>query len=291
MDHIIKVANKRKDGNALDIAARYSNVSVIGATSTQELEKRFITKNPEGKWTKCHCQMCDVQFYEGDMHIFSNNHKKNVAFNANMDMLLGKSRVPRINGMGFQPGPSGLIDPDAVSAYWGERTHLFHKSLALKVAGSGFNVRLKKGRTVFVPTSRLNALVPALVSYQSGQGKYGSANKVIWWHELPRKARIPKDHQWWPIAIMSFKPEEAARLKVEDWFGETPSELEDADEDDPMFVEADDEGDVSTSVGVASEAASSSSTVCTTLSIASCGRQGEDEVPDAWPIRITRSRM
>ena len=291
-DAVVKKASRHR----FDVGARFfgSINSKLLASSCEDIEKRFVlaeweVQGPE-KWLRRTCTMCGVVSYDPDKaHLQGQTHMKNLQFNVAMDTLLGPSLAPRVNGQGWKPGVDGVVTDTGISSYWGAQTHLFAMTLRDKTRTGGFNVRVTKKRHVFVPASSLQCMISALVSYQAGQGVYNTSNKVLFWHQLPKKVKIPETHSWWPVSIMSFKPEEAARLVVQDWWGPSPSDGEDDAEDNVMEVEDEDGSmEVAVEAAVGSDAATGATTASTTLAIATCGRQGEDEIPAAWPIRISR---
>jgi hypothetical protein len=64
--------------------------------------------------------------------------------------------------------------------------------------------------------------------------------------------------------------------------GEEEEEEDDDDEmPEPMEIEAD----------VATDAPPEAVNAVGTLCLATCVRQGEDDVPDAWPVRVIPSRL
>ena len=63
--------------------------------------------------------------------------------------------------------------------------------------------------------------------------------------------------------------------------GEEEEEEDDDEMPEPMEIEAD----------VATDAPPEAVNAVGTLCLATCVRQGEDDVPDAWPVRVIPSRL
>ena len=174
---------------------------IIDAEILGRVEQRWVKTSRDQWGLRRECQMCGVCTYD-DGHLKGQQHQKNLRFNASMDALLGPSSCPRINNVGLKAGAE--ITAEAMCDYWGKNTHLFHRTLALKRC-RGFMVRLGGKKRSFVPASALAGMNSAIVSYAGAHsGVYSGRNKVKFWHELPAANTAPKDHTWWPIALLFF---------------------------------------------------------------------------------------
>ena len=82
--------------------------------------------------------------------------------------------------------------------------------------------------------SAVQALVPALVSYAAGQGKYHPGNRLVFHHELPL-AGLDKKTEWWPIVVVALNPQkQMERTKYDEGF--------ESEEEDCGFAKRDQEG-------------------------------------------------
>ena len=210
------------------------------------------------------------------------------------------------NSSTFCRTPSSCDSTD----FWGCNLQGAVHELKKQIRSSGFKIKRGKRPGVIESISAVQALIPALVSYAAGQGKYHPGNRLVFHHELPLVG-LDTSTEWWPIMVVSLNPDKQLQYtKFDDGFdtededcGFATRDQEEGDRKndghfDQLIKDGDKKQEASGSKGDA-EVEDVTDMFQKKLAFEKrkrvwcwviCGYQWLDEIPDAWPCRL-RSRM
>ena len=252
------------------------NVTVLDA-----VQRAVVRTNPCGDW----CMLCNKHATWDHTH--SRNHMKLVNIQAQMNMWMGMpARGFRPYAEGCPPDEFNLLTDEKFSEFWGDGVSAVTGKLKEKIKVTGFNMkRSNSAKTRREDHTAIQGMVPALINYVAGQGKYSSKQRLIFHHELPLQCQ--PGEQWWPVQVLSLRPDKKTEYAVDD--SEDPPDhgkfdklIEgDGKKTDDMAV-----NDLTELLRQGLVVHNRSRTKCWVI----CGYQWMDDVPDAWPVSI-RSRM
>ena len=141
---------------------------------------------------------------------------KLVNIQAQMNMWMGMpARGFRPYAEGCPPDEFHVLTNEKFSEFWGDGVSAVTGKLKEKIKVTGFNMkRSNSAKTRREDHTAIEGMVPALINYVAGQGKYSSKQRLIFHHELPLQCQ--PGEQWWPVQVLSLRPDKKTEYAVDD---------------------------------------------------------------------------